>query len=1186
MSKCCLPAKRFIGGCALILLVGFCADVRGAQVSVEMNTYERHAKLSIELAEADEAVDQLRQALHWLGEDAAKRHTAVLKALQQSVNAAQDEFMRVTDRFCKRPRDEGVAVDSVKLAGQAAAIRKAADEVLDAVRESEAFRKRWPGFVTLPEPEPASKKLSPDGKTSGLITGICGGGHYLHDLARWMGSDYDGLYAPVAYEKWTDVGQLTFRERNVFKQGRFLGPVPWEVILPYNVHSVMPIPAWFWKENWQDESLAVFGAPFGKKKAEQGKMPPCPKGLFTLDHRNPKVAAMRDKFIAAVVKHFSKSPRVLYYKGVWENKWGLKYAYTRDSIGLFHGHLRDKYRTIKELNSAWRTDYANFASITPPPLPKDGGFFDTPNSPLWYEFVRWHIDDYAGWLGRVYQVIKRNDPRHPVVIDSSSQLFGGNLKVVGMDTFKACEVGCDIIGMHGSNDDFEERYVYSLKRALGKTTACTEYIFNGWENRAVPTERETIAIIQRNNFRMWGMGRQILDLYGVRDTYWSGGQKYIWAHNNLADFRTRPPFLAARLCAGSVAVSKRKGDRINSVLRAAPIVEPKVAVLQPDVSIISERPISGTVYAFWSFGPMLRDGAYHYCFLSERRVMEGKDDLADYEVLLLPYATHFPPGFADELLQWVKNGGTLIAAGPFGLFDPYGRPDGKAMKTIFGAALTAEQQGRTDRWLFNLSGRKAVPILEAAYGKGRVLASGDGRAFGRIPAFSAYLPTSAAQAQNNGRFVSVLMRGTVRDAVSVDGQLDLILREDAEGNRYLMAINPHGHHGVGRTVVLRGAYKYVMDLTMPGGFPAPVEHVDSCTLVRVNLRAGQALMLALGKEQSGKSADELDKAMRRAALQAIMDLAASEGGAFKNLDAFRRAQKTSEPLTDAQLYPLAFRRLWSGRVAQARKGLKSSENAVGAAKAAIALDAAGRCAMLFDQVGAEEMIYQAGRLAGGTLTPRPYDVLPDTKVNPLPAARAPAGLKLDGDLTEWADCKAQPMLGGKLVPKWDHGILTPYVEKEAEKSHMVVASAWDKDNLYLALNVPEADPAEPVKVTLYFDALDLDQGQNRFMLDRGVAVTVKAGEAEVQWAQVLPGDPGATVDASRAAVSKLKSGVGVEIAISRKDIPMCLMPGSSVGVNVGVNYTAAGVGKRAFSAWRNWAAQYCTNRYLGRVELQ
>jgi hypothetical protein len=80
-------------------------------------------------------------------------------------------------------------------------------------------------------------------------------------------------------------------------------------------------------------------------------------------------------------------------------------------------------------------------------------------------------------------------------------------------------------------------------------------------------------------------------------------------------------------------------------------------------------------------------------------------------------------------------------------------------------------------------------------------------------------------------------------------RVELILREDDDGAKYLFAINLDPHAAREGAVVLRGRFGRVRELTVEGRPPVPTTWADGATTLPLNLQPGEGLFFAVGRGQ-------------------------------------------------------------------------------------------------------------------------------------------------------------------------------------------------------------------------------------------------------------------------------------------------------------------------------------------------
>jgi len=721
------------------------------------------------------------------------------------------------------------------------AARTAAEQILKSYRSSLASL-AWslasvqnipqhtatPRFMDKP-----SATLRPDGTATGIIFG-CPLGHPTRPppaATAFLDIDFEaGIYE--AYVNGWQVPPL----QGAAERGRQT-----QIIVPCACHQWMYCPV-DWYLAHRPEGLTRPGAPEEYKG----------QWLWALDFYHPTVRQMFANYLKKVGERFRDNPNVLMYTTAWEpelndthqGEWGRwpTGGRTPAAVQAFRDYLRQKFGTISKLNDAWGSNYATFGSIEPPPdvwhgpEPQRSELVKALSTgacpPLYYEFNRFLKDSYADYLAWCYRLLKAADPNHPISLSPSYGLLDGYL-CGGRDSFRWATDCCDIYG-NESQSSLDEVFNWSIQRALNRPTGIFECIWNGPENWSNPPEEVVRAAARRNLWRMVAWGRTVLSLFGAQDTY--GGSSY----NNMLVFESGYHLL--RRSAGIIGPLKRKLRSMEDVWLGAPVVEPQIAMLKPSVSQICAWPSGSHEDAVTrvtsNLHNLLYKRNYHYAFVPEEYVLSGQDRLERYRVLILPYATHFPPGLTEKIVPWVKAGGTLISAGIAGGFTPYGVKDGALMKEFFGD-LSYQIWGDL-YWKLNIA--KLLPEVQdvgpttaetflTRHGQGQVLLAA--RANDLRPGGSAA-----------GLFYQLLDQAAPRAAWVEGAEIEMVLRQDNKA-LHMILINPSSRETAEATIHLARFYTKAVDRGIEGGFPVPLRADNSGQAFDIWLAPGEGTVIDL-----------------------------------------------------------------------------------------------------------------------------------------------------------------------------------------------------------------------------------------------------------------------------------------------------------------------------------------------------
>ncbi len=614
-------------------------------------------------------------------------------------------------------------------------------------------------------------------------------------------------------------------------------------------------------------------------------------GWVPVDWTLPEVQEAHRDYLMKLGALYADRQDINFVKTAWEpnNAWGSavdparpdkgKYlregGHSRSGVAAFHRRMKDKFGSIEQLNRAWQRTYKSFEEID-----VSGFYFHRfPSerksaSPLFYEWQMHRKAMVAEWWKLCYDALREGGLRRPVAVD----VVGLPEVIRGLEPYILAQAADIIAGHSGLTPTVLDIMLESLSHYYpGKTLACDEWSWNEPESWIGATDATVAAAGQRNLWRAVAHGIAVFGIYGSFDTY----QPYpAWrpvSGNNMFEYWT--DYTISRPAAGALQLTHVKVDALKDVWLETQPAPGRIGVYWPTASTINALPLDVVTATYDDRGiiqmihDMLADRGYRYRFVFEQAVVDGKEDLSGISVLIMPYAAWLPKKVSSLLPSWVRSGGTLISAGPFGAETPYGFEDGQAMREIFGGDFGMKQAAGVE-WIVSSPARyRDHDFFEATYGKGRVLISASGYGL-----FSG---------EGNSRFWQVLDSSHMRDAWCVaDGRepkVDLALRQDKSGNRYLSVTNQDARGPVEMTLGIKGQYDEILDMGVCGSmsFRPTIDGANS--YIELKLGPGEATVYKLGKAPA--SAGGLDtEAMRTE----VARLARVRGTVIGKIDSLNR----------------------------------------------------------------------------------------------------------------------------------------------------------------------------------------------------------------------------------------------------------------------------------------------------------
>ncbi len=442
---------------------------------------------------------------------------------------------------------------------------------------------------------------------------------------------------------------------------------------------------------------------------------------------HPEIRQLLQDNITAVADYIKAKeiPNFLFYDRLTWEPVGLVGGYNPEAITAFRLYLSKKFRDIDALNKKWRTRYPNFEAIEPPPDPFVTKTPRTRATPLTYEWEVFRRDSYSDFLRLAVDTLRNADPDHPVAVEIDT-MHNGFAEATAGAYQRMTDIPVQYVEDHYNN--WPGNYpslnlLYSLCLYAGKIPIETEYIWTYPRLITAETEADFRVTGELSIWRKIVWGRKILHVFGD-----FGGWGY---RHNFFDERfcqlginLGPTGDLVTEAATAIPLGKKLAREFWPYLSETEIVKPKIAILVPATSDMnayphrrrSSWPYPGSSHEFFKFSQFFDNWRWNeqpvpasefipldmdYRYVPEEVIVNGREDLKGFKAIILPDADYFPDGLAEKLLKWTSDGGTLIAFGVPGVYDPYGFDDPVLMRKVFGPELSysrAEDYGASMRW--------------------------------------------------------------------------------------------------------------------------------------------------------------------------------------------------------------------------------------------------------------------------------------------------------------------------------------------------------------------------------------------------------------------------------------------------------------------------------------------------------
>ena len=223
-------------------------------------------------------------------------------------------------------------------------------------------------------------------------------------------------------------------------------------------------------------------------------------------------------------------------------------------------------------------------------------------------------------------------------------------------------------------------------------------------------------------------------------------------------------------------------------------------------------------------------------FRSEADIASGAEKLDAYKAIILPLGAFLDDGVDEKLLAWVNQGGLLVLLGPAGVYNKHGFVNGRLTKELVKNLPEVGETPSRGEWSWKWTGEtKPKDIVRRKTGKGEILMT----------------TVTMYPLLRKGKAFDEVLQAMEHAAPSFSGcknrDFGLWNLADKQGCRYLGIINHNVDRDIESEITVRGEFKQVTDLDIPGEFSVPVKYSDNRTWFTVKLQPGGLTVLRLEK---------------------------------------------------------------------------------------------------------------------------------------------------------------------------------------------------------------------------------------------------------------------------------------------------------------------------------------------------
>jgi beta-galactosidase GanA len=352
----------------------------------------------------------------------------------------------------------------------------------------------------------------------------------------------------------------------------------------------------------------------------------------------------------------------------------------------FIRYVKNKYGTLKAVNEKWGTDFQTLDKIV-----ADTNF--EKEKGLWVDWLKFIEDRWCSILKDGMETIREIDGREKVYFSSQRCTRASFLRTNnGYDEYKNARV-LDVITTEGginfyrgkenkTDDPFEAHLQGKMQMQLDIARAAAEgkpVIDNEQSTRRfdetgkrIPSRRQDLNLMLWNETIHGASAVQIYHWHH-RALWWpspdlKGACEFVnnpknrWAMACLAN-----PYNYSRESLKGIKDFNREIAKLAEIVLPMPRIKGKVALLLSNPSRRYTRDVSTPFIEYYD---VLESTHYPMDVIFEEQINKGWAD--KYRVVISPYCRYVYKDTADNLKEYVRNGGVIILQGMDLSFDEYG----------------------------------------------------------------------------------------------------------------------------------------------------------------------------------------------------------------------------------------------------------------------------------------------------------------------------------------------------------------------------------------------------------------------------------------------------------------------------------------------------------------------------------
>lgn len=405
----------------------------------------------------------------------------------------------------------------------------------------------------------------------------------------------------------------------------------------------------------------------------------------------------------------------------------------------FQDFLGSEYKTIQNLNKEYNSNYASFSDVKP--ITFQQAMQNPDLIPLWVDYRRCMEDVWAGTYKYAADIIKKKIPYARVGYEGTD---------AEINTFRATDF-YKMMNAINLNGCYTRPFIDHAIKDFAQPGSLLSFGWSGGYDFCRNSKLFNYYFEWRNLFKgancafLWtGFPGQNLSITASDFSF------YDFFKINLAQLNEIKNGI------GKIFMESKREDDQTAILYSASSVH--MATLSPRFPTM-QQVLDSLITA-------MEDTHRQFKIISYKQLEEGILGSGNFKFLYLPFTQSLSQKEATEIIEFVRNGGTLIADLRPGVCDEHGKPYNKGiLDEVFGISQNTKNRAGAEKANITISAPGFPEKIPAT-----TIDSTLGLAAGQAKGYAENVPVMVVNSYGKGQ--AILLNFTMKEYASVKGELE------------------------------------------------------------------------------------------------------------------------------------------------------------------------------------------------------------------------------------------------------------------------------------------------------------------------------------------------------------------------------------------------------------------------------